>query len=723
MAEYGGATAKPSRSKNKLSDADLAGIIKQRVEKALGQFGDQLASDRATALKYYKGEPFGDEQEGRSQMVSRDVAEAVDSVLPALLAIFTAGDQIARWEPRQPEDEPKAKQATDYTNWIVMEQNNGFLTFHHWFKDALIYKVGVVQACWDETEEIRSEEYHGLSDDELAILEADEEVEIVEQTDRMVLPALDGQILQIIGGPQNVGTAVHDVKLKRKSQDGQVRIEPVPPEEFLIERMAVSDTDTYSKRLPGIGRRRKLTVSELVEMGYDKARVLGASSNEEDPAQYSPERSARMSDQSDVGEEGTPDEASREVVYTEWYDTVDVDGDGIAERRKFCIIGDSEFDILDNEECDYGHPYAALCPYPVPHKFHGESLSDKTADIQRWKSTLVRQANDNLYLSNTPRMIAIGDVNYDDLLNTRIGAIIRAKVGAQVAPVAVPFTAKAAFEMLEYADHVRGQRTGITEYSQGLDSDTLNKTATGISMIQTASMQRQELIARVFAETGVKRLFWLVLHLVTKYQQKAKMIRLRGEFVAMDPREWTNKMDMSVSVGIGTGNKQVQVAQLMQLLQMDMEIVKLQGGIEGPLVTGQNVYYTLGKLIEAMGRKSVEPYYTDPAKAPPQQPKPDPEVQKAQALMQIKAQESKQSAELEQAKARAQVELKAIEAQQEMQLERERAQHEFMLEEMRLQNELKIARLKATADIQIKGFTAAANAEIRANQPKPQANA
>ena len=706
-----------------MDDATLASVLKQKVDRALGQFGDHLASDRATALAFYKGEPFGDELEGRSQMVSRDVAEAIDSVLPALLAIFCAGDQIARWDPRQPDDEAKAKQATDYTNWIVMDQNNGFLTFHHWFKDALLYKVGVIQACWDETEDITTEEYEGLNDEELAELQNDDEIEIVEQASRAVLPAPDGTMLQITGGPENMGQTVHDVTVKRTATDGRVRIENVPPEEFLIERQAVSDSDTYVKRIPGIGRRRKLTVSELVEMGYDKRRVLNAASDEEDISQSSPERTERFRDESDVGDTPSPDDASREVVYTEWYDSIDVDGDGYAERRKFCMVGDSEFDLLESEECDYGHPYAALCPFPMPHKFHGESMSDKTHDLQRLKSTLWRQINDNLYLSNSPRYVAIGDVNMDDLLNTRIGAVIRGRPNSTVTPVALPFVAQHAFQMLEYVDHVRGQRTGITEYSQGLDADALNKTATGISMIQTAAQQRQELIARVFAETGVKRLFWLVLHLVTKHQNKPAMIRLRGEYVQMDPREWTRKMDLSVSVGIGTGNKQVQVAQLTNLLNIDLEIVKMQGGIEGPLVTGQNVYHKLGKLIEAMGLKSPEAYYTDPQNAPPQQPKEDPEVAKAKALLQIKAQEAHQSAQLEQQKAQSQMQLATAQAQQEMALERERMQHEFMLEEMRLQNEMKIARLKASADIEVKGFMAEKTAEIKANQPKPEARA
>jgi hypothetical protein len=474
-----------------------------------------------------------------------------------------------------------------------------------------------------------------------------------------------------------------------------------------------------------VGRRRKMTVSELVEMGYDPDKLITASSTEPDMAESSPERVARNSDQgTEVGEGSTADEASREVIFTEWYDTVDVDGDGIAERRKFCMIGDTEYEILDNEESDIGHPYATLCPFPMPHKFFGESLSDKTSDLQRLSSTLWRQINDNLYLSNTPRMIAIGDVNIDDLLNTRIGAVIRGKANATVAPVVTPFVAAPAFQMLEYLDHVRGQRTGITEYSQGLDADTLNKTATGISMIQSAAQQRQELIARIFAETGVKRLFWLVLHLVTKYQKKAQVIKLRDQqFVPMDPREWTNKMDLTVSVGIGTGNKQVQTQQMMQLLQMDLEIVKLQGGLEGPLVNGENVYHKFEKLLQSMGQKTAAGFYTNPKDAPPIQPKPDPEVEKAKALLQIKAQEAQQSAALETQKAQAQMQLAQAQAQQEMQLERERAQHEFVLEELRLQNELKIARLKASADIQLKGFTAAANAEIRANQPPPQSNA
>lgn len=714
MAEYGSAAEKPKKRKGKdaLDDATLASVLKQKVDRALGQFGDQLATDRKNALAYYKGEPFGDEMEGRSQMVSRDVAEAVDSVLPPLLAIFTAGDQIALWNPKQPDDEEKSKQATDYTNWIVMDQNNGFLIFHNWFKDALIYKVGVVQAQWDETEDITTEEYEGVSDDELAVLANDDEVEIVEQTARTVLPALDGTMLRISGAPESVGQTVHDVTVKRVTTDGRVRIENVPPEEFLIERLAVSDTDTYTKRLPGIGRRRKLTVSELVEMGYDPERVKAAATSEEGMNEASPERTERFRDQSDLGDTVNPDDASKEVVYTEWYDSIDVDGDGYAERRKFCMVGDSEFDILENEECDYGHPYASLCPFPMPHKFHGESMADKTSDIQRWKSTLVRQTNDNIYLTNSPRYVAIGGVNIDDLLNTRIGAVIRAQPGATVTPVTLPFTAQHTFKMLEYADHVRGQRTGITEYSQGLDADALNKTATGISMIQTAAQQRQELIARVFAETGVKRLFWLVLHLVTKHQNKPAMIRLRGEYVAMDPREWTNKMDLSVSVGIGTGNKQVQVAQLTNLLNIDLQIVEYQGGIDGPLVTGQNVYHKLGKLVEAMGLKSPEAYYTDPTNAPPQQPKPDPEIEKQKALVAIKQQEAEANLRLDHAK-----------AMQEMQLERERAQHESQLEEMRARSAIRIAEIKAGADIQIKEFTAAKNAEIRANQPKPQANA
>jgi hypothetical protein len=284
------------------------------------------------------------------------------------------------------------------------------------------------------------------------------------------------------------------------------------------------------------------------------------------------------------------------------------------------------------------------------------SIADQTIDLQLIKSTLWRGALDALYLSNSPQIGAVeGQVNLDDLLNRRPGGIVRLKSADALVPITTAPLGGDVFQMIEYIDSVREQRTGVTRYNQGLDADTLNKTATGINAIQNAAEQRLELIARVFAETGVKRAFRRILELVCKHQQKPKIIRLRQSWVAMDPREWNDQMDLSVSVGLGTGNRDQQVAHMTNLLQLDQQIVQMQGGVDGPLVTVQNIYNKLAKLVEASGLKTVASYYTDPRSAPPRPPSPapvDPLAQQQQLALQTERQRVQQQPEIETMKAR-----------------------------------------------------------------------
>ena len=191
-----------------------------------------------------------------------------------------------------------------------------------------------------------------------------------------------------------------------------------------------------------------------------------------------------------------------------------------------------------------------------------------------------------------------------------------------ILPLDTPLVAAQAFPMLEYIDGVRENRTGVTRYMQGLDADTLNKTASGINQIMTAAQQRVELIARVFAETGVKDLFRKILELVNRHQSAPRIIRLRNRWVPMDPREWNTEMDVSISVGLGTGNKDQMLMHLRNLLEIQVQAIRMQGGVDGPLVRLENVYNTLARLVENAGLKSADPYFTDPAQRPPAPPPP-----------------------------------------------------------------------------------------------------
>jgi len=603
----------------KMSDLDLAAIVAAKIQNALGYQGGRLSRERQQAERYYKGEPFGNELDGRSQVVSRDVAEAVDGMMPSLMRVFASGDEVVRFEPAGPEDEAAAAQATDYVNWVWNQQNDGFSIFHSWFKDALLKKTGIVKIWWDESTDTTRETYQGLTTAERDILAGDPDVEIVGEEERQVAAAVppppSGD-----GSPPPVDDGIrYDVVVRRTKRSGRIRVAPVPPDEFLMDRRAVGLDEA-----PFVAHRVRRTVSELIEMGYPRAVVMDLPIGNGEEGDFSLERLERFQDEDEWpwrDGEMQIDPSMREVWITETYLRVDYDGDGVAELRRITVAGEgSDPTILDNEEVD-DHPFAALTPIPMPHKFFGLSVADQTMDLQLIKSTLWRGALDSVYLANAPQMGAVeGQVNLDDLLNRRPGGIVRLKSPTALVPIQTAPVSADAFQMIEYVDTVREQRTGVTRYNQGLDADTLNQTATGISAIQNASQQRLELIARIFAETGVKRAFRRILELVCKHQQQPQIVRLRGTWVAMDPREWSDQMDMTVSVGIGTGNKEQQIPQLMALLNLDERIVQIQGGVNGPLVTAKNVYNKLVKLVEAAGLKTATPYYTDPTTMPPRMP-------------------------------------------------------------------------------------------------------
>jgi hypothetical protein len=279
----------------------------------------------------------------------------------------------------------------------------------------------------------------------------------------------------------------------------------------------------------------------------------------------------------------------------------------------------------------------------MPFKLFGLSISDQTQDIQLIKSTLLRGILDNMYNAISPQLGAVeGQVNYDDLLTRRPGGVVRIKNANALVPIESPGVGPEPYQMVEYFDQVREQRTGVTRYNQGLDAESLNKTASGIRMIKNAGAERVETIARIFAETGVKRAFRRILELTCKHNRKKQTIRLRGKFVDIDPREWSTNYDVAINVGLGTGDRGEQLQGMLQLLQVDQQIIQMQGGVQGPLVTSENLYNKLAKILEYMGYKSVDPFYTNPenAQGQPQGQKMDPHLMAAQAQSQADMQKT-----------------------------------------------------------------------------------
>jgi hypothetical protein len=679
----------------------LKNLIDSEIDNSIGFLMTDTIDDRRKALDYYLRKPYGNEIEGRSQIVTGEVAEVIDGALPQLVRVFTASEDIVRFEPKGPGDEEGAQQATEYVNWVFYRDNDGFLVLHNWFKDALLQKTGIVKAYWDTKIEVTKEEYQNLTDDELVLLMSDGTREVVEQdtTEEVAGVGMDGM---------PVIMRSHSVKVSKKTTSGNVVVENVPPEEFLISKRAID-----IKTAPFVAHRRLVTRSELTAMGFDAEIISTLPSNTD--LEFSEERISRFDD-SEQPDVQSMDITMEEVEVFECYIRADMDGDGIAELRKVVYAG---HEILSDEEIDLV-PFHSLCPIPIPHKFFGNSLADRAMDIQLIKSVITRQILDNLYLTNNARVgVVEGQVNLDDMLSVAPGGVIRMKNPNAIVPINVSPVANQAFPMLEYLDGVQSKRTGISDMQQGLNPDILqNVTAAAIAATQSASSGKIELIARIFAETGVKSLFQGILHLVTKYQDKPRMIRLRGKYVPIDPRTWSNQYDLSISVGLGTGNKQEQMAMLQMVMAKQEQIIQ-QYGPANPMVSIGQYRTTMGKFIEAAGFKDVSEFFKEItpeqdqalSNPPPQEQPQDPTIQamiaQSQAQMQMAQQKLMADIEANRQKALADIQLAREKASAEIQLEREKAaaQLELKKAEFEVEAQLKAAKVGAgiASNVQIPG--------------------
>jgi hypothetical protein len=355
-------------------------------------------------------------------------------------------------------------------------------------------------------------------------------------------------------------------------------------------------------------------------MGY--AEDLVASLPSEDDLEWSLERFNRHADEEDLpfDHSASTDPSMRPVWLTEAIVKADADGDGVPEWNRVVVGGSGEANVLLERSASRPPTdhFSALSPILMPHKFWGRGLAELVMEWQLVKSTILRQILDYLYITNNPRYGVLDNavVDYDDLLTNRPGGVVRMKgvsqVGQALLPMPQPQMSPAVFNLLEYIQSLRENASGITAYSQGLDADALNKTATGVNLVTQASNARIELIARVFAETGVRDLFRAILRLVTAHQDKPEVVRLRNKWVPMDPSVWDPEMDVSADVGLGTGNRDQQMAYLMLILNLQKEAL----GNGAPGVTWKHLYNTAAKLVALAGLKTIEPYWSDPEAAP-----------------------------------------------------------------------------------------------------------
>ena len=641
-------------------------LVRNEIESASGYYNSEYGEDRITAMNYYMGEEFGNEQEGRSKVVTTEVADTIEFIMPSLMRTFTQTDEFVRFMPRQPEDVEGAKQATSYANYVLNCQNNGFVVLHNFFKDALLQKIGVVKVYYDETEEAQEEEYTGLSDDELTLLLQDPNVEIVSQnTEEYGEESVDE-----MGMPVSDYSVSHDVVVKRMSYGGMIKIDNIPPEEFLVSKRASSIEDADF-----VAHRTTMKVSDLIQMGYDRETVEKYAGHTE--LDSNSETTNRFEDIENSDITDSRDMSMRDVLVVESYIKSDYDGDGIAELRRVVTLG-SAYEVVENETFDHV-PFACLSPILMPHRLVGRSIAELIMDLQLIKSTVMRQLLDNIYLTNNARVAAVeGQVNLDDLLNSKAGGIIRMRQPNSVQVLQPPLVGQNAFSLLQYLDEIKEQRTGLSKASMGLDADALQSTtATAVAAQMSAAQGKIEMIARVFAETGVKQMFKLVLTLCLHHGKKEQMIRLNNKFVPIDPSNWKHEYDLTVNVGLGSGQTNEKMAFLAQMAQKQEQIL-LQMGAENPLVDMQQYRNTLAELASMAGFKDATRFFKNPEDTPPKPQQPPPPSE-AEMKMQFEQQKFQAELELQKAKQAAELELKREELQMKMQIRQEELRYEAQL--------------------------------------------
>lgn len=636
-------------SARSLSDSDLLDLLR-REEQAAADYQDSVLSAlRREALAYYDRQPFGDEQEGASQIVTSEFADVVESLMPGLMRVFTATDDLVRFSPSRPGEERWAEEASRYVPHVLMRQNDGFRILSGLLKDALMFRLGGVTVDLEEVDDTHTIPVQGLPRDAVHLLvaghaEEGATVDLDLAADETREPVVSVALAHELPGlPPSVPDEQRlSGTIAVTHRRWRVVVEGIAPEDIRFSSGA-----RHEDKASFLGYVKRATASELARLGFGKEEIEALGGHRP----VSTEESDRQ-DGFVAGKERTGDDDSeRSLWLCVAYIRADDDGDGVSEllRVVYAHAGSTNGEpgpgrIIERMRWDGPASVALATPILMPHALVGRCLFDQVQDLQQLGSVITRSLLDNLYLANRPRPVISDHVNIDSLIDWTPGSPIRLRAGARpgdnhVAWLQVPDVTAGALTALEHLAGVRETRTGITRYNQGLDADSLNKTLGGLDRIMSASQQRQDLIARVFAETAIKRLYRLVYRAIRRAATGPVRYWPGGAtaFADCDPTRWPEDMDLSVDV-VGIGNREQALGHLALIGSLQEKLVVLQGGrTEGPFVTAANIATGAQKLAETLGYRTpglffqtAERVNANPPPSPPQPPL-DPAVMLAEA--------------------------------------------------------------------------------------------
>jgi len=576
-----------------MTDDDVQSIAKDALDSAISFVESEIAEDRIKSQRYFEGETDIGQEDGRSKIVATKVRDTIRAIKPSLMRVFLSSENPVEYIPTSQEDVVGAEQATKYAHW-KFQQLGGYTLLNNAIHDALVKKTGVLKIWWEENTSATIHTYTNVTEEEMAAIVNEDDVEVIEHTEETEIEVDDmGNQMQ---------SAMHSLKVSHKKRNGELKMEAVPPEEFIVDRNAKSVDDAYI-----VAHRTEMRVSDLVEMGYDFEEVSNLSGLSSDDTYTDSEAFERKGYEQDE-EQNTQDVSMKKVAVTEAYMKMDKEGTGVAMMYKILMAG-GDNTVLECEP--YGDvPFAVFEVDPEPHTFFGRSVADLVMNDQDSSTAMLRGMMDNVALTNSPRQGYVqGQVNVDDLMNNEIGGLVRMKSPQALVDIATPFVAGQVLTAMQYMDDAVEAKTGVTRASMGLDPDALQNTSATAARLQAQQGSAQiEVMARNIAEGGMKRLFKLMLNVLVENSCEETLMRLHGNFQPVDPRVWNTGMDIQVNVGVGTGQEAERHAALNQALQMQMQIWTQYGNGNG-LVTMTGIRNTLGDMLALQGVKNVDRYF------------------------------------------------------------------------------------------------------------------
>lgn len=718
-----------ARRTRKVEESELKALIAAEIANAEMFDGDGAEGagqpERKRAMEYYNGIMTDTpHQEGWSQFKSRDVADVIGWVLPGIIRVFTASDRMVDYEPERPGDEEFTDQASDYANYVFWRDNDGYRILWDATHDSLLVADGIVKTWWDDSEECDYAVRSGLTAEAIALLLDDPDTEIVSQKEGEAIqgvaeaqdPATGQMVQQIVEVP------TFDLKTKRVTSRGRIRVEAIEPENFLKDResITIEDSRFTAHRDP------HMTRSKLIEMGFD-AKKVEALPRYNWPAANSGEAQARNNFQYGIA---NGDKSMDRIDFYECYVKADVNNDGVAETVLAYYAGaGGTGELLDWSVWDDETPFTQIPCEPVPHRFASRSLAGEAMDVQQIKTTVFRQLLNNTYQVNNPQKdVEVNSIiNMDELMNPTIGGVLLRKQGTP--PVGyniVPSIMTEALGTIDAMDRVVEMRTGVSRATMALDPEALqDQTATASNNQRDSAYSQIELIARNQAELGWKKVFAKILKLMVKHQDQPRTIRLRDEWVDIDPRDWNTRMDATINVGLGTGSRDRDMSMLNGILLQQIGMAdRLQaaGLVDLALDMMPRIRKTLVKFIEAAGIKNADSFYPDitPEMLPKikqmiaqMQSQPDPKTQVEMQKLQLETQAKQAEMQMDSQKQQADLALQQEKINSEFELKRYQIDAEIALKREQLIAELTLKREQLAAELELKREIGAMNADAK----------